>query len=297
MKHLVKISALSALLLILISGCVTSPQFSVEKPTKNEISTANNEIRAFGETESNNMWKFRKINRLDRVKEELDKPAKRLCLALSERAPWECEWQVSVDDNPDFNAYATDTNKIVMYMGTLNYTHSDEELAFVLAHEMSHHITDHIQDSTGLTLAEGLGLLAGLYIIGKGEENIDEGDYVDIVSTTTNIGSALSRPSYNRKQEREADFLALQILDDAGYNLAKAKQALINVSLMSKDKTIRSGFFSSHPSGSERLASFKKSMDPKSRIKLINKVKAWCSKQSFGSYWRNDCLTYHLFLD
>jgi len=270
------------LTMIFIGGCVVPPQFVIDTPSGDQVRSAQNEISRKGNIYKNNLSRSQKLNRLTRVKNKLYSPAKRLCLALGERS--NCSWEVYYQDEPEINAYATegdDGPEIVIFMGVLDHTHSDEELAFVVAHEISHHILNHISDDTGFTLGETIGILAGLAIIGDDDYDPDAvslEDMTDLLGLTKNIGGAFDRPQYSRSQESESDYLAIQILDDANYDLNMAKQGIINIAASSENTSSSPPFLGSHPSGPQRLASFNSNMKVSNREILINKINIWCNE-------------------
>ena len=168
-------------------------------------------------------------------------------------------------------------------MGVLDHTHSDEELAFIVAHEMSHHILNHINDDTGFTVGEGIGILLGLALIGDDDYDADSAtleNMTDLIGLTKDIGGVFDRPQYSRSQENESDFLAIQILHDANYDLNKAKQGLINIAASAEDTSSYPAFLASHPSGPQRLASFNSNMQLSNRTILINKIRSWCNANS-----------------
>ena len=160
---------------------------------------------------------------------------------------------------------------------------------------MSHHILNHISDDTGFTVGEGIGILLGLAIIGDDDFDEDSAtleDMTDLIGLTKNIGGAFDRPQYSRSQESEADFLSIQILDDAGYSLSKAKQGLINIAASAEDTSSRAAFLGTHPSGPQRLAIFNNNMQPSSRSNLASKIYSWCLEQSSWMQQNYNCNQY-----
>ena len=82
---------------------------------------------------------------LRRIYDRLEPSATQLCIANGEK--WlqsSCSnWKLIVMDDENFNAYATPDHKIIFTTEVFKYTRSDDELAFILAHEMGHHILNH----------------------------------------------------------------------------------------------------------------------------------------------------------
>ena len=288
------------LTLFLLVGCVSSPQYSIDSSSRNELEDAKKEIestivkksRAFG---------WRKVTRLQKVISRLENPSKKICYALAENtSPQGCNWQIDYNDDPSMNAVAyisvnrsgnidsNSQNIISINRGILDYTQNEHELALIVSHEIGLHIANHtIVYYSGSTLGETLGFLIGLAVIAEGDITLDNVDTaIKIVGTTTQIGSNLSRPKFKRKQEAEADLIAIQLLDDAGYNLEKSKDALLTLFAFGKDNEITADFFSTHPSGPDRIAAINKSIDKKNRSKLKEKITSWCSKQNIYNQWK-----------
>ena len=295
-RGIVRIKGMKKLIflaILFINGCVTAPQFIIDAPDVDQTRAAKIEILRKGNIYTNNLSRSEKLDRLGRVRDKLNTPAKRLCLALGERERSNCNWEVYYHDEPEINAFAKegeDGNEVVIYMGVLDHTHSDEELAFIVAHEMSHHILNHINDDTGFTVGEGIGILLGLALIGDDDYDADSAtleNMTDLIGLTKNIGGAFDRPQYSRSQENESDFLAIQILYDANYDLNKAKQGLINIAASAEDTSSYPAFLASHPSGPQRLASFNSNMQSSKRTILINKIRSWCESQVSGAILYN----------
>lgn len=55
----------------------------------------------------------------------------------------EIDWQLTVIDAPEANAFAFPNGHVIVYTGLLDFVKSDDELAMVMAHEMSHAILQH----------------------------------------------------------------------------------------------------------------------------------------------------------
>lgn len=118
------------------------------------------------------------------------------------------EWVVRVlDTNPQVvNAFVAGGKYVYVYSGLLTQKPSDDELAFILAHELGHSLLKHQQrqgDDASSTWATIAGLAALL------SEKHSE--------ALTNVATAITS-SYNRRDEEEADALAACIARRAGYD-------------------------------------------------------------------------------
>lgn len=117
-------------------------------------------------------------------------------------------WVVRVldTDPPMANAFVTGGKYIYVYTGLIKEAASDDELAFVLGHELGHSLLKHQyrQKEDVTTTIASLAVLAAMLSKKHGE------DYIDFA----NIAMA----SYNRVDEEEADALAVGITRRAGYD-------------------------------------------------------------------------------
>jgi len=107
--------------------------------------------------------------------------------------------RLGVMEDPSLNAFALPGGAIFVTRGLLDQVESENELAFVLAHELGHfHGRDHLR-AAGRALLLGLALAA---LTGdSGAEALPA-----LVSTLTQLGFA-------REQELRADRFALQLVD------------------------------------------------------------------------------------
>jgi len=169
-----------------------------------------------------------------------------------------CSWQLQFIDSSAFEAYAMPGNVVYVSQGVIARMDSEDELAFVLAHELSHHIADHLGESKkqrmgGSALA---ALAVGAMSAGTG------GCYTyacqqglqNIAANAMQAGAAMGDLTFNKAQEKEADFLAAHILSLAGYDLALSRPALVKIGAMVDDR--ETSFTDTHPAGPERLANY-----------------------------------------
>ena len=110
---------------------------------------------------------------------------------------------VSVRDNRLVNAFALPGGRIVLLRGLIDDAQSPDEVAGVLAHELTHTLNRH--PTRALIANSGLSLLFEL-TIGNG--------------TGASLGLVLTQLSYTRAMEAEADAGALDLLRRAGIGSA-----------------------------------------------------------------------------
>lgn len=148
----------------------------------------------------------------------------------------------------ELNAFSGPGGHIYITTALMNLA-TDEELASVLSHEVSHIVARHSLKT--IQQSNTLGGLADLF-----------GSVTGIVGVTAQeLGTAAARivasgllAVHNREEEREADFLGVRALAKAGYN----PQAMITMfqrilSAGEKDSSLLGNIFADHPGVQERI--------------------------------------------
>jgi len=161
-----------------------------------------------------------------------------------------CNWRFIFDPSQELNAAATGEGDIIIQRGVAEYARTDDEMAFVIAHEMAHHAANHVQSTT--SRAQIGGVLAGLLASLAGAYAGVQTD--GLVQGATGIGSQLAVISYSKGQEREADAVGATIMRRAGYDVAQGRSMLVSLARLSG--RTQTGLLSTHPAGPDRLASF-----------------------------------------
>lgn len=140
----------------------------------------------------------------------------------------------------NLDAHATMNNVIFLSSGWLKGSKSEDEVAAVLAHELSHILLGHpvnkgSREDSAKTLNKFRQLVPlGLYVAkmrmkkgGSSYKLVYQGDSSDqqIIDATVYLGEILYEtkqsvvdPMITRMQEEQADFLAVDLLQNAGYN-------------------------------------------------------------------------------
>ena len=151
-------------------------------------------------------------------------------------------WEVNVIDSPQVNAFCMPGGKIAFYWGILAKLQlSDDEVAMVMGHEMTHALREHGRSQIGKQVAtQGtIALLAGLFGWGYAGRQ------------AAGVGGRLLSLKYSRDDETEADLIGLELAARAGY----APQAAISLwrKMEAASKGAPPGFLSDHPSNPDRL--------------------------------------------
>ncbi|HKY27865.1 MAG TPA: M48 family metallopeptidase [Pyrinomonadaceae bacterium] len=149
-------------------------------------------------------------------------------------------WRFRVIDRADANAFALPGGYIYVTSGMLRRTRNDSELAGILAHEITHVTLRHgtNQASKAMLAQMPLQVLAGRLGGGLGG---------NLARLGLSFGLNSLFLKYGRSAETQADVGAVQLMRRSGYN----PQGL--VSFMQTLSNRGGGFFSDHPSPSNRI--------------------------------------------
>lgn len=164
-------------------------------------------------------------------------------------------WEVNVQDSKEVNAYCMAGGKIMVYTGLLNQIKpTDDELAEVMGHEISHALREHTREQMSRARAQQLGLLGLAAAVGVATKNADNaGAALAVGGGITAV--ALTLPN-SRTAEHEADEMGLELAARAGYNPEAA------ISLWQKMSSQGGGkppeFLSTHPADANRIADLKR---------------------------------------
>ena len=157
------------------------------------------------------------------------------------------QWEFNFVRDRQVNAFCMPGGKIVVYSGLLEATRpTDDELAAVIAHEVSHAVAKHANERISREMLTQLGgqVLTGMV----GSKSAALGG---ILQQVYPIGSQLlvSLP-YGRKQEYEADKIGMVFMAMAGYDPAAAVTLWQKMAQQGQKSP---EFLSTHPSDQNRI--------------------------------------------
>ena len=151
-------------------------------------------------------------------------------------------WEVNLINSPQVNAFCMPGGKIAFYWGILSKLQlTDDEVAMVMGHEMTHALREHGRSQIGKQVAtQGtIALLAGLF----GWSNASR--------QAAGVGGRLLSLKYSRDDETEADLIGLELAARAGYDPRSALSLWRKMEAASKGAP--PAFLSDHPSNPDRL--------------------------------------------
>jgi len=154
-----------------------------------------------------------------------------------------CSYPVVLTPNDQVNAFS-DGKRIIVTSGLIRSTETDEELAFVLSHEIAHNVLGHV---------------------GKKRGNVLLGSIFDVlVLATTGVSTGgifgkLGGSAYSKSFEFEADYAGLYIAARAGYDISSATNFWRRMAA-EHPKSMENSFAASHPSTPERYVAMEKTI-------------------------------------
>ncbi len=162
------------------------------------------------------------------------------------------EWSVKVIDDPEtVNAWCMAGGKMAIYTGLIDKLQAtDDEIAQVMGHEISHALANHTAERMSVALATQLGL-SGVAAVASNNQ------YKGAILSGSSLAAATAITLPNsRTSESEADQIGIELAARAGYDPRAA------VSLWQKMAKVSGGgppqFLSTHPSPANRQEKLEK---------------------------------------
>jgi predicted Zn-dependent protease len=234
-----------ALLAATAAACATSPTGRRQLALVSEESA----IVASEEAYAMQIGELRKEGKIvsgsSRVARRVEEITERLVAQAIEMRPETADWEWSMEiiDDPDVvNAWCMAGGRMAVYTGLIQKLDpTDDELAQVLAHEISHALANHTAERMSVALATNVGVaLAGV---------LSEDSRRTMSTAAIAAALAVQLPN-SRSAESEADEIGIELAAKAGYNPNAA------VTLWEKMATVGGGgppqFLSTHPSPANR---------------------------------------------
>jgi predicted Zn-dependent protease len=180
------------------------------------------------------------------VSNRLMSPAREICQTSPYSNESSCAFPVQLGKERGLNAYA-DGEKVVIFPEMVLFTQTDDELAYIIAHELAHNIMGHV-DSTKSNATVG-GLLGSVIDIVAQSQGVNTG------GGFTKLGAQSAVAAYSKDFEREADYIGMYIVARAGYDERPAPELWRRMSA-EEPNGIYAG--STHPTNPERFVTMRK---------------------------------------
>ncbi len=191
-----------------------------------------------------------------RVVARVEPAGEAFCRAEAPSAPpaW-CDFRIRLDTDPSMppNAYQSEGRdgrpNVTLVATLLPEMQSDDELAFVLSHEMSHHIAGHIPKQARQQMLGAL-VLGGL-VAATGDPVTGAPASEQAIQRAMDIGAYVGARSYSQSYELEADTLGAYIAARAGYDPERGAQIFLRPALANPGGP---PILASHPGSAQRQA-------------------------------------------
>jgi len=170
-------------------------------------------------------------------------------------------WEVNLIGSKQINAFCMPGGKIVFYYGILDQLKlSDDEVAMIMGHEMTHALREHAREQMGKTMATRGAIEIGSAILGLGNGG----------RLLAGMGGQLLTLRFGRADETEADLVGLELAARAGYDPAAGITLWQKMAAANKRSQVE--LLSTHPSGPTRISDIERNL-PK-----VARSYAWAQK-------------------
>jgi predicted Zn-dependent protease len=157
-------------------------------------------------------------------------------------------WDVHVLQSNEVNAWCMAGGKIAVYTGLLQKVRpTDDELAQVLGHEISHALLSHQAEKMSRVQMQQVGIAAG--VMAGAAAGYDLSGMAGLADTLATVGLQLPN---SREAESEADSVGIELAARAGFNPNAA--ASLWQKMMQVGGSGGAEWLSTHPSPQTRIA-------------------------------------------
>jgi predicted Zn-dependent protease len=165
----------------------------------------------------------------------------RVLPASAKKEPW--QYSFDVIDSKEINAFALPGGPVFFYTGLLDLLKTEDQVAGILAHELTHVRKEHWASAYADYQRRQLGLTAILIFL---QPN-------DTLTNVLSIGNdlILGLP-YSRRHETEADEMGVDLMAEAGYNPEGLADSFRTLQEKSKGQKAPE-FLSTHPDDKNRI--------------------------------------------
>ncbi len=163
----------------------------------------------------------------------------------------DADWEFVVFEVPQqINAFAMAGGKVGIFSGLYKITENDDQLASVIAHEIAHVTAKHIHSQLSQEMLVNTGgLVGGVALMGSGAGMLTSSAIMNAYGLTAGVSGL----AFDRKKEKEADYIGLMYMARAGYDPEESVKVLEKLDAESSHQPVQPAFLSTHPSNPERI--------------------------------------------
>jgi len=161
-------------------------------------------------------------------------------------------WHFFVIDEKDVNAFSLPGGYVYVNSGLLKFVRTDDELAGVLAHEITHAAHHHIQSLTHEQAKMNTEMVAGL--LAAIVAHVNPRDMANLAAGAQYTQMGILNTRYSQAAERDADHGGTILLQKAGYNPVAMLTFMQRLgSIEARSPKIEMGILMDHPYTTERV--------------------------------------------
>ncbi len=213
----------------IIAACATSPL------GRNQIMLVSND-----QIEEMGVASYREMQQKTPATQNNSTKAYVQCVARALTREIGGDWEVTVFEGKQVNAFALPGGKIGVYTGLLNVAKNQAQLAAVIGHEIAHVQASHSAER----VSEGM-LTQGVSAVAAAGTGYDPRIF-------QLAGNVFFNMPHSRKQESEADMIGLDLMANAGFDPAQAVELWRNMAQAGGAKPPE--MLSTHPADGTRIA-------------------------------------------
>ena len=202
------------------------------------------------------------VERVNRIGKEI--------AAVANKTPIPAKWgsgqlkpfnySFKVVDDKDINAYSLPGGFIYVNKGLLDYVRSDDELAGVLAHEITHashhHMMKLIKEQNKIQNVLLPAMIAAILL-----SKSNPGD-IGTLLTGSSLYTTAKLNTYGVEAEKDADFGGLTLLTHTKYNPVGLYSVMLRLASDERNHNLVDlGIYRTHPPGDERAEAAKKLLE------------------------------------
>ena len=226
--------------LLLLTACATNPV--THKRQFNLVSEAQ-EIQIGQQSHPEIIKQFGIYNEKPELNQMIERVGQRIA-ATSDRP--NLPWHFTVLDTPMVNAMALPGGYIYITRGMLERINSEDEVAGVLGHEITHVTARHAAQEMSRTELAQFGMVLGAVVAGP--------QAAQAYGQLAELGLGLLFQRYSRAQESQADLIGTEYVTRAHYNPIGVERMLTTLERLDKHPaTGIDKYFESHPDPARRV--------------------------------------------
>ncbi len=163
----------------------------------------------------------------------------RVIPSMNWHVPVPASWEVVTFQSDDVNAFALPGGKIGVYTGLLKVATTQDQLAAVIGHEVTHVLAGHSAERVSSNAVGSLGTAVASAYTGISTQAL------------SGVTQTLFLLPYSRSHESEADLLGMDLMSKAGFDPQASITLWQNMSKLGGQKPPQ--IMSTHPSNETRI--------------------------------------------